>query len=101
MLKPLRFLILILPFIFTSCEKKFLEIVPVTEKVEDLSIPNGGNIKFFSFPIATVGYAASDTNFIYKTTDGGKSWKQVLFNNSQLNAYVRCKKLEFFDEQNG
>jgi hypothetical protein len=101
MIKSLRFLLYIIPLLFFSCEKKILEIVPVTQKVEDLSIQNGGNIKLFSFPSSQVGYAASDTNFIYKTTDGGKSWTQVQFNNSQINSYAKCKKLEFYDDQNG
>lgn len=78
-----------------ACKKRVLEIVPVIEIEKDMSIVNAGDIKHFSFPSGSVGYAASDTNFIYKTTDGGASWKVINPGGGT------CRGIEFFDDTHG
>lgn len=80
----------------TSCEKKITEIIPVMEIEKDMSIIGASNIKYFSFPSPSVGYAASESGFIYKTTDGGSSWTTITVATSKT-----CKGLEFFGETKG
>ena len=63
------YLILAISFLLISCEKKFVEIIPVIEVEKDMSITGGGDIKYFSFPTTNVGYASASTSFIYKTTN--------------------------------
>jgi hypothetical protein len=82
--------------LITSCEKKVLTFVPVIEIEKDMSIPGAKNIMFFSFPSALVGYAASDSGVVYKTIDGGSSWKTITFGNDEI-----CKGIEFFNETSG
>jgi hypothetical protein len=84
--------------LLSSCEKKIIEITPVLE-IEDISIDKAKDIIHFSFPSEKVGYAASDTNFIYKTIDGGKTWTTIT--NSDWPTYLRCKGIVFFDELKG
>jgi len=79
-----------------SCRKKIIEVIPVIEVQSDMSIPGAGDIKYFSFPSEEVGYAASDTSFIYKTTDGGVNWDTLHTPNGGI-----CGGIEFFDELTG
>lgn len=60
----------------------------------DISIPNAGDIKHFTFPSTSVGYAASDSNFIYKTIDGGKTWNTIKINDWLYHS--NCKGIVFF-----
>jgi hypothetical protein len=82
--------------LFSSCEKKILEILPVIEVEKDMSIAGAKDIKYFSFPSDAVGYAASDTGFIYKTSNGGNSWEIIPIEDNR-----KCRGLEFFDESIG
>lgn len=86
----------LLILLMISCEKKIIDIIPVIQIEKDMSIEGGKNIKYFSFPSEKVAYAASDTSFIYKTTDGGNTWNQII-----IEVGKRCSGLEFFDEENG
>ena len=79
-----------------SCEKKVVEIVPVLQVQKDMSIPGAGAIKFFNFPSPQVGYAASDTSFIYKTINAGSTWSRI-----DLPGNKTCKGIEFYDEETG
>jgi hypothetical protein len=68
----------------------------VIEKVgvieyEDISLPGGADVNYFSFPTLNTGYAASDK--LYKTTDGGKSWSNLNLSN--------IKGVEFVNESVG
>ena len=86
----------LLTVLFVCCEKKYLDIVPVLTIEKSISIPDGGSIKYFSFPNADVGYASADTAFYYKTIDGGNTWAQV---NLDFGDHVRG--LEFFTSTKG
>lgn len=90
------YLILAISFLLISCEKKFVEIIPVIEVEKDMSITGGGDIKYFSFPTTNVGYASASTSFIYKTTNGGSSWNKINISNNK-----KCNGIEFFDANNG
>lgn len=79
-----------------SCEKVILDIVPVLQIEQDLSIAGAGDIKYFTFLSDQVGYAASDGAAVYKTTDGGKTWTRLI-----VASKGTCKGLEFFDTQHG
>jgi len=83
-------------FLFTSCEKKIVEIIPVLVVEKDMSISGASDIKYFSFPSSKIGYTASPSDFIYKTIDGGSTWTQITIAIGKT-----CKGLEFFDENNG
>ena len=63
---------------------------------KDMSIATTAAIKHFSFPTEKVGYAASDTNFIYKTIDAGSTWDTISFPTNRS-----CNGIEFFDENSG
>lgn len=89
-------LVLLLTILFTSCEKKFLEVVPVMQIEQDLSIDGASDIKYFSFPSQQVGYAAGNTPYIYKTTDAGNSWTKI-----NVGTGGKCQGLEFYDAMNG
>lgn len=96
-----RFLayLLLVPILFSSCKKKVIEILPVITLVKDMSIENADDIKFFDFQSSQVGYAASESTFIYKTIDGGSSWvQQEVVSPSSSKT---CKGLVFFDENTG
>lgn len=82
--------------LLSSCKKKIVEIVPVMEVESDLSIAGADAIKYFSFPGSSVGYAASEADFIYKTTNSGNSWTSILVTNNKI-----CSGLEFFDADKG
>lgn len=86
----------LLSLLLISCEKKIIDIVPIIKIENDMTIEGGGDIKYFSFPSASVGFAASDTSLIYKTSDGGLSWDELHILDNGI-----CQGLEFFDEQNG
>ena len=88
--------VIYLSFLFLSCEKKIVETIPVMVIEKDISISGASDIKYFSFPSPTIGYAASPSNFIYKTIDGGSSWDQVTVVANKI-----CNGLEFFDDLNG
>jgi hypothetical protein len=77
--------------LFYSCKKKIIEIIPVIE-YEDISIPKGGDIKYFSFPTENVGYAA-DSSKLFKTINGGASWTTLNLSN--------ITSLEFTDDHSG
>ncbi len=79
-----------------SCEKKIVEIIPVMVVEKDMSVSGASDIKYFSFPSATIGYAASESSFIYKTTDGGTNWTTITVSSTKT-----CRGLEFFDENKG
>lgn len=89
-------LITCLVFLCSSCVKKILDVIPVIEVERNMSIPGAKDIKYFSFPSSQVGYAASDTSFIYKTTDGGNTWTTTHIVDGK-----KCRGLEFFDELTG
>lgn len=89
-------LALMLCVALTSCKKKVLEIVPVLQVEKDMSIAGAGDIKFFDFPEGQVGYAASDTTFIYKTLNGGASWEKI-----EIGDGGKCRAIDFFDATNG
>jgi len=89
--------LLLLTVWLASCEKKYLEIVPVLQVEQDLSIPGANDVKYFSFPSEQIGYAAENASFIYKTSDGGKSWLKLAVGN----ASNPCRGMEFFDTLNG
>lgn len=99
-LKPLC-CILLVPILLLSCKKKVLETLPVIELVKDMSISNADDIKYFDFPTSQIGFAASDTTFIYKTINGGASWEELNVEPSVLNSTRTCKGLVFFDENTG
>ncbi len=80
----------------TACKKKVLEIVPVMEVEKDMSIQTTGSIRYFSFPSESIGYAAADSGFIYKTIDGGLSWNIIT-----VAANKKCRGLEFFTNSKG
>jgi photosystem II stability/assembly factor-like uncharacterized protein len=92
------YVVVLCVFIFSSCKKIIVETIPVIEYT-DISIPNARGIQYFSFPDNQVGYAASDTNFIYKTTDGGKTW--AVIKNADWPYYQTCKGIVFYDALNG
>jgi hypothetical protein len=85
----------LLALLLISCEKKIIEIIPVLQVEQDLSIPDAGDIKYFAFPTADIGYAA-DENSIYKTTNGGQTWSKLTVGNGST-----CIGLEFFDTERG
>ncbi|QHL88103.1 hypothetical protein GU926_11940 [Nibribacter ruber] len=87
---------LLLCWLFTSCEKQYIDIIPVLQIEQDISIAGAGDIKFFTFPTEQVGYAATEKAIVYKTTDGGITWKKLATPFS-----ASCKGLEFYDLQNG
>jgi photosystem II stability/assembly factor-like uncharacterized protein len=89
-------LIFILLFVLNSCEKKIIEIVPVIQIENDISIKTGKAIKYFSFPSSSVGFAGSDTLIIYKTTNGGDSWEIM-----NVGASGKCRGIEFSDNLHG
>lgn len=89
-------LLMLLAFLFASCEKKYLEVVPVMQVEQDLSIAGTKDIKYFSFPSEQVGYAAENEAYIFKTTDSGKTWSKLV-----VGTRGKCLGLEFFDPQNG
>lgn len=89
-------LVLLLAVIFTSCEKRYLEIIPVMQIEQNLSINGAKDIKFFSFPSEQIGYAADASSYIFKTIDGGKTWNKLT-----VSAGGKCQGLEFFDPLNG
>ena len=91
-----KILLIVVIILFTSCSKKVVETIPVMVVEQDISIPGAADIKYFSFPSSTIGYAASPSSFIYKTTDGGASWSQI-----SVVATKTCYGLEFFDATNG
>lgn len=88
--------IVLLCSLLFSCKKKIFEEIPLLHVEKNMNIPNGGNIKHFSFPSELIAYAASDSSFIYKTTDGGQNWVKLSWVNNAC-----CKGIEFFDENNG
>lgn len=88
--------ILCLLVLSMSCKKKVLEIIPVIEIEKDMSITNGKDIKYFSFPSSQIGYAAYDTSFIYKTNNSGTTWSLINVANNK-----KCNGLEFFNELKG
>ena len=77
--------------VITSCKKKIIEKIAVIE-YENISLSDGGDVKAFSFPSLSVGYAAG--NSLYKTTDGGRSWVKLNFSGT-------VKSIEFVDENIG
>ena len=83
--------VLAISFFLSSCKKKIIETIPVIE-YENISLNDGGDVKAFSFPSLSVGYAAG--NNLYKTTDGGQSW-------SKLNFTGIVKNIEFVNENVG
>ena len=99
-LRPLVYLFLVSTVLF-SCKKKVIEVLPVIELVKDMSISTAGDIEYFDFPSAQVGYAASDTTFIYKTVNGGTSWVEVPVELAIVGSNRTCKGLVFFDENTG
>lgn len=92
--------IIIALFTISSCKKRILEIIAVTEIVKDMSLPDKVDVKFFSFPSNTVGYAAGTSNgssTIYKTINRGSSWT-IINVTSGVNT---CLGIEFFTENRG
>lgn len=81
-------------FLFPSCEKIIIEAFPVVEVIEDLSIPNAGNIWTLQFSSELIGYAVAETK-IYKTINGGKHWEELIETPDEIDS------LEFFDDENG
>jgi photosystem II stability/assembly factor-like uncharacterized protein len=95
--KHIILLLVIFTIVLSSCKKKVLFIHPVFEIERNMSIPNGGEIKHFSFPTPEIGFAASDTDFIYKTIDGGLNWDKKIINTSS--GY--CNGVEFVTDKIG
>ena len=89
----------ILPLLMTSCKKKVIEIIAVIELVKDMSISGADDIKYFDFPTEQIGFAASETSFLYKTTNGGSSWLEVPVEGGGSTKV--CKGLIFFNENDG
>ncbi len=85
------FLIFSFTLLLSSCKKKIIEVIPVIE-YEDISLSEQGDVKSFSFPSSSIGYAAA--NSLYKTTDGGQSW-------TKLNFSGVVKSIEFIDDNIG
>lgn len=79
-----------------SCKQKIIDLIVVIDIEKNMSISGAGDIKFLSFPSEEIGYAASESNFIYKTIDGGSSWTQVTVGTTNT-----CNGLEFFDVDEG
>lgn len=96
MIKNKILFLLIFVLFITSCEKKYVEVVPVIEILQDISIPNANSIKYFTFINDQVGYA-SDTSNIYKTVNGGSTWTKL----SLPIIGAVCSGVEFFDPLNG
>jgi hypothetical protein len=83
----------------SSCKKKVIQIIPVIEIEKNMSVEEPVNIKFFAFQTSQIGFAAADTNYIYKTIDGGSNWDKIYVDSS--NPTRKCSGLDFFDEQQG
>lgn len=92
-----KYLIIFCLFLtFTTCKKKVLEIVPVLQIEQDISINTSQAIKYFSFPSSQVGFAGGDDTIIYKTINGGSAWSEI-----SVGTYGNCMGVEFFDDLHG
>ncbi|MDW8393814.1 MAG: YCF48-related protein [Chitinophagales bacterium] len=55
----------------------------------------------FSFPEPSVGYVAGFQGSVWKTVDGGKSWKRIRNGNSLLLPQVHLNRIAFRDRMRG
>jgi|SRR6478609_264126 len=94
----LLFPLALILFASGSCKKRVVDIIPESEVEKDMSIPGAGNIKFFAQPSDLVVLAASDTNFIYRSIDGGVTWQKVIIS---PNTNYRCQGLDMVDANKG
>jgi len=82
-----------------SCRKQIVERIPVLTIEKDISIPSAGDIKFISFPSESVGYAAGDGSFFYKTVNGGNTWQIMEVVDYETDDL--CAGIEFFNSEEG
>lgn len=90
--------VLIISTFAVGCKKRIVERQAVIDII-DISITDGGDLKYFSFPSIDTGFVAANKNFIYKTVNAGASWTKIYPIGSTSTS--KCKGIEFFDEMHG